>query len=144
MTDIQKWERQLQYDLAEIRRNSQDLANAVTAVRGRGVMQDVFIEVNADGDITDLQIAPGAMRWTTAQLTSVILDCHRKARADARAKVERLVRKADPRIRSQLQQLHGASEASQPERRPMTEAEIQAADDEYFERMNRLGWRGGQ
>ncbi|NQE86275.1 hypothetical protein [Nocardia terpenica] len=144
MTDIQKWERQLQYDLAEIRRNSQDLANAVTAVRGRGVMQGVFIEVNADGDITDLQIAPGAMRWTSAQLTSVILDCHRKARADARAKVERLVRKADPRIRSQLQQLHGASEASQPERRPMTEAEIQAADDEYFERMNRLGWRDGQ
>ncbi len=28
-----------------------------------------------------------------------------------------------------------------PDRRPMTEQEIQAADDAYFERMNRCGWR---
>ncbi|QIS18546.1 hypothetical protein F6W96_09835 [Nocardia terpenica] len=144
MMNIQEWEQQLQQDIAEIRRNGEDLANAVAAVRGRGMMQNVLIEVDADGDITNLQISPAAMRWTSAQLTSVILDCHRKARADASAKVVRIARKADPRISRQLQQLHGASEASQPERRPMTEAEIQAADDEYFERMNRLGWRGGQ
>lgn len=141
MTDIQEWEQQLQHELAEIRRSSQQLAKAVSAVRGRGEVRGVVIEVNADGDITDLQIAPGAMRWTSSQLTTAIVDCHRKARTEVRSKVKRLAAKADPRIRDQLQHLHNGRDQQETGSQPKTEEEIQAADDEYFERMNRGGWK---
>ncbi|MEU2032783.1 YbaB/EbfC family nucleoid-associated protein [Nocardia amamiensis] len=132
----------MQHDLAEVRGNSQHLSKAVAAVRGRGEVRGVSVEVNAAGDITNLQIAPGAMRWHNSQLTSVLLDCHRRARADAKAKAEQIVRRADPRLQQPLRQLFAqADSASKPESRQATEAEIQAADDAYFERMNRRGWR---
>ncbi|MEV6321394.1 YbaB/EbfC family nucleoid-associated protein [Nocardia sp. NPDC051787] len=142
MTDLPAWEQQLQHNLAEIRRNSQRLANVVAAVRGRGEVRGVSVEVNAAGDITNLQIAPGAMRWHNTQLTSVLLDCHRRARADAKAKAEQIVQRADPRLQQPLRQLFAQTDcAPKPESRQATEAEIQAADDAYFERMNRIGWR---
>lgn len=141
MTDIQAWEQQLQQELNDIRRSSKRLAKAVSAVRARGEVRGVVVEVNADGDITDLQIAPGAMRWTSSQLTTAIVDCHRKARTEARSKVERLAAKADPRIRDQLQHLHSGRSRREAEGRPKTEEEIKAADDEFFERMNRGGWQ---
>ncbi|RDI43317.1 YbaB/EbfC family nucleoid-associated protein [Nocardia mexicana] len=140
MTTIPEWEQQLQHELAEIRRNSQQLANAVGEVRGRGELRGINVEVNADGDITSLQIAPGAMRWTSSQLTTALLDCHRHARTDARNKVKRLTRKADPRIREQLNQLQGKQHTPDPPRRPLSDDEAEAADDAYFQRMNRSGW----
>ncbi|MFI5776011.1 hypothetical protein [Nocardia sp. NPDC051570] len=143
MTGLPDWEQQLRHNVAEIRRNGQQLAQAASAVRGLSEIRGVLVEVDASGDITSLQIAPGAMRWTPTQLTSAILDCHRKARADAKTKVEGLVRKADPRIRGQLLAARdvSASPEHQPAPQSRTEEEIQAADDAYFERMNRLGWR---
>ncbi|CAM3953904.1 hypothetical protein NONI108955_01285 [Nocardia ninae] len=137
MTDIQEWERQLMQDLADIRRSSAQLASAIAVVRGRGEVRGVIIEVDADGDITNLQIAPAAMRWSGSQLTATLLDCHRKARADAKARVERLLTKADPRLGKQLPKPH--SEPAPAGRSQPTEEEIQRADDEYFERMNH-GW----
>lgn len=106
-TDIQEWERQLQRELTEIRSNSQQLAAAIAVVRGRSEARGVLVEVDADGDLTDLQIAPGAMHSPGSQLAAVLRDCHRKARADAKAKVKHLVNKADPRIRDQLERLGG-------------------------------------
>ncbi|MFQ6331607.1 hypothetical protein ACLMAL_36555 (plasmid) [Nocardia sp. CWNU-33] len=138
-TDIQEWERQLQRELAEIRSSSKRLADEVAVVRGRGEVPGVLVEVDADGDITDLRIAPGAMRWPGHQLTTALLNCHRKARADAKASAERLLSKADPRIHDQFQRLH--SEQTPEDQRP-SEDEIQAADDAYFERMNQRGWNG--
>ncbi|WP_433755813.1 YbaB/EbfC family nucleoid-associated protein [Nocardia sp. CA-135398] len=140
-TDIQEWERQLQRELAEIRSHSQQLAAAIAVVRGRSEARGVLVEVDADGDITDLQIAPGAMRSPSSQLTAVLRDCHRKARADAKAKVKHLVNKADPRIRDQLQRLGSGQKTPVEQREPKSEAEIQADDDAYFERMNQQGWR---
>ncbi|WP_040700445.1 YbaB/EbfC family nucleoid-associated protein [Nocardia vinacea] len=141
-TDIQEWERQLQRELTEIRSNSQQLAAAIAVVRGRGEARGVLVEVDADGDITDLQIAPGAMHSPGSQLAAVLRDCHRKARADAKAKVKHLVNKADPRIRDQLQHLSSGEQKTLDEQRePKSEAAIQAADDAYFERMNQQGWR---
>ncbi|MFJ1460912.1 YbaB/EbfC family nucleoid-associated protein [Nocardia sp. N2S4-5] len=140
-TDIQEWERQLQRELTEIRSNSQQLAAAIAVVRGHGEVRGVLVEVNADGEITDLQIAPGAMRSPGSQLAAVLRDCHRKARADARAKVKHLVNKADPRIRDQLQRLGSEQKTPDERREPKSEAEIQDADDAYFERMNQQGWR---
>ncbi|MFE9322516.1 hypothetical protein ACIHDR_24345 [Nocardia sp. NPDC052278] len=141
-TDIQEWERQLQRELTEIRSHSQQLAAAIALVRGRSEARGVLVEVSADGDITDLQIAPGTMHSPGSQLAAVLRDCHRNARADAKAKVKHLVNKADPRIRDQLQHLGGGEQKTPDEQRGLrSEAEIQAADDAYFERMNQQGWR---
>jgi DNA-binding protein YbaB len=139
-TDIQEWERQLQRELAEMRSNSQQLASAIAVVRGRGEVRGVLVEVDADGDITDLQIAPGAMRWSSGQLTTALRECHSKARADAKANVKRLLKRADPPIRDQLLKLGSEQETPRDQRGPRSDAEIQAADDAYFERMNQRGW----
>ncbi|MGY5310132.1 YbaB/EbfC family nucleoid-associated protein [Nocardia gipuzkoensis] len=142
MTDLQQWEQQLQHDLTEIRRNSQQAAQALQAVRGRSETRGITIEVNATGDITTLQIAPGAMKWSNTQLTNALLDCHRQAQADAATKAKQAAQTIDPRISASLQQLQNmaATEPRQQRQLPMTEEEIQAADDAYFERMNRPAW----
>ncbi|MFE9580129.1 hypothetical protein ACFYO1_27345 [Nocardia sp. NPDC006044] len=138
MADIEAWERELEHELDEIRRSGAQLANAIAAVRGRGEGRGVLVEVNAEGDITTMQIAPAAMQWSSTQLTSVLIDCHRKARNQATVRVEDILAKADPHISRQLPQKH---RKPAPEcRAPQSEEEIQRADDEYFERMNRGGW----
>ncbi len=141
MTDLPAWEQQLQQDLAEIQRDNQRLIKASATIRGRGEVRGVTVQIDASGDITDLHIAPAAMRWTSNQLSQALIDCHRKARADAKAKTQRLINKADPRIHEHLRRVREASPEPAPESRLRTEAEIQAADDAYFERMNRHGWR---
>lgn len=142
MTSLPEWERQLESDLARIRRDTEKLAAAAAAIRGRGDARGVSVEVSAAGDITDLLIAPSAMSWSGTQLASALLECHRKARADAKAKAERLLQQTDPQIRSRIQELKGGA-ATVPglgdSDRPMTDEEIQAADDAYFQRLNR-GW----
>lgn len=136
MTDIPRWEQQLRTELDEIQRGSLQLSSAVAAVRGRGETRGVAVEVDAGGDIINLQIAPGAMKWTSTQLTAAILDCHRKARADARTQVQHHLKSADPRIREQFDRLRETP--SKPT--PMSPEEVEAADDAYFKRMNRGGW----
>ncbi|MEU1958461.1 hypothetical protein [Nocardia sp. NPDC019304] len=142
MTDLPRWDQQLHHELAEIRRNSQQAAQAIQAVRGRCETRGITIEVNANGDITTLHIAPGAMKWSSTQLTNALLECHRQAQADAAIRVRKAARTVDPRIDAELQQLRNmaAPEPTKPHRPPLTEEEIQAADDAYFERMNRHGW----
>ncbi|AFU05291.1 hypothetical protein [Nocardia brasiliensis] len=140
MTDLQKWEQQLRQELAEIRRSADKLAKSAARVVGRGEARGIAIEVNAHGDITDLQIAPAAMRWSSTQLATALLECHKRARADLRATTEKITRTADPRLRNQLQELLGTAEITSDEpNRSTSEEEIQAADDAYFERINQ-GW----
>lgn len=139
MVNLQEWEQQLQRRIAEIHHHGGQLATRAAAVRGRGEVNGIFVEVDATGDITNLQIAPGAMRWSSNQLTAALLECHRKARADAKAKTDRAIDEADPRIRTQLQQQRSPEAASPPGQAPFTENDIQAADDEYFERRNLYG-----
>ncbi|MEU6190837.1 hypothetical protein [Nocardia sp. NPDC047038] len=139
MTNLQEWEQRLQQDLAQIRRNGQQLAKQAAGLRGRGEVRGVLIEVDTTGEITDLKIAPGAMKWTSTQLTSALLDCHRKARIEVRAKAERLLQKADPRIRGQAKLLETAPIPTGRRSRPTSEADVQAADDAYFERRNLYG-----
>ncbi|WP_280267945.1 hypothetical protein [Nocardia wallacei] len=139
MTDIQQWEQQLQQELTDIRAASRRLASNAAELRGRGEVRGVLVEIDTNGDITALQIAPGAMRWTSTQLTNALLDCHRKARADVKTKAERLIRKADPRIRDQAKALRDPQAADTNARQPKDEAAIQDADDAFYERRNLHG-----
>ncbi|RJO70620.1 YbaB/EbfC family DNA-binding protein [Nocardia panacis] len=138
--DLQEWENRLRQDLAALQSSGYQLATKVATVRGRAEANGVRVEVDADGNITDLQIASGAMQWTSSRLTATLLDCHRNARADARAQIENLAAKSDPHIRDQLQR---ARKIPDPQRhldsQQMTEDEIQAADDAYFHNRNRYG-----
>ncbi|WP_216895622.1 YbaB/EbfC family nucleoid-associated protein [Nocardia alni] len=141
MVNLPEWERHLQQKLADIQRDGQQLASQAAAVRGRHEVSGVLVEVDANGDITSLQIAPGVMRWTSQQLTAALLDCHRKARADAKSKLARLASQASPRIQDQLTHARTRSAAPEQARHPLSEAEIQAADDHYFEKRNlQSGW----
>ncbi|MFF0532714.1 hypothetical protein ACFYT3_30605 [Nocardia amikacinitolerans] len=140
MSDLAEWERQLQANLTEIRRNTAQLGKAVAAVRGRAEIPGLAVEVDAHGTITDLRITRAAMRWTNTQLAKAITDTHRRACADATAKTDRLLQTADPRIRRAAEQLRGESTSTPSPARQMSEEEIQAADDAYFERHNREGW----
>ncbi len=139
--DIPEWERHLRDEVTEIDRNAKELAQNIAAARGRCDVPGIAVEVNGSGDIINLQIAPGAMRWTSEQLSSTLRTCHRKARADATRKIDRLIGQADSRIRQQVQHARGSQAApAGPPRRPKTEEEIQAADDAYFQRMNDGDW----
>ncbi|MBO0880212.1 MAG: YbaB/EbfC family nucleoid-associated protein [Mycobacterium sp.] len=139
MVDLQAWERRVQQRVDEVHRNGQRLADRVAKVRGRGAVSGIRVELNASGDITDLQIAPGAMGWSSAQLTDALLRCHRQARAQVNKKVDSLVGTADPQIREQIDQTRSGRSDSGGERPPMTEEEIQAADDAYFAQRNQYG-----
>ncbi|WP_040694356.1 YbaB/EbfC family nucleoid-associated protein [Nocardia vinacea] len=143
MTYLDEWEQQLQRDLGEIRSSTAKLAKAAAAIRGRSTIHGVAVEVDTAGAITNLHIPAAAMKGTSTQLGDALMEAHRRARADAQAKAEELMRTADPRLRAGIQELRGEpapAPAAQP--KPMTEEQIQAADDAYFERMNEQGWRG--
>ncbi|WP_245568125.1 hypothetical protein [Nocardia jiangxiensis] len=116
VVNLDEWEQQLRRRVAEIHHHGEQVAAKAAAVRGRGEVNGVQIEVDARGDITNFQIAPGAMRWSSNQLTVALLECHRKARADAKAKTNRAIDEADPRIRNQLEQTHAPESAPPPTR----------------------------
>jgi hypothetical protein len=52
MTDLPAWERQLQQNLAGIRRSGENLAKSVASITGYAEVRGVVIEVSANGDIT--------------------------------------------------------------------------------------------
>ncbi|WP_433521621.1 hypothetical protein ACQPZ2_30530 [Nocardia pseudovaccinii] len=79
------------------------------------------------------------MKGTGAQLGDVLIEAHRRACVDAQTKADQLLRTADPRVSEVIHELKGEP-APTVEPQPMTEEDIQAADDAYFERMNRNGW----
>lgn len=137
MTFQADWEAQLQRDLDEIRRSGAHLSTAAKSVRGRCEARGVSIEVDTAGNITRLDIAPGVMGWPPAQLSSTLSAAHAKAKADATSKTQELMLTADPQLRQQLEQLTAEPTAT-PQPPAMTEEEIQAADDAYFQSQN--GW----
>ncbi|MFI2477822.1 YbaB/EbfC family nucleoid-associated protein [Nocardia xishanensis] len=142
MTELAEWERHLEAALAEIRYNTAQLKKAVESVRGTAQISGVAVEVDADGAITELRITPGAMRWSNTQLAKAITDVHQRARADATARTDRILNETNPRLRGAIQQLRVEPNPGQAQRSapPMSEEEIQAADDAYYERRNREGW----
>ncbi|WP_157106932.1 hypothetical protein [Nocardia arthritidis] len=97
------------------------------------------MEVDASGEISSLQIAPAAMKWTSSQLAGAVRDCHSKARSDIKSKIERLLQKADPRLLDQAKLLLAPEARTSQQRRPLDEAAAQEADDAFFERRNLYG-----
>ncbi|WP_040871801.1 YbaB/EbfC family nucleoid-associated protein [Nocardia exalbida] len=139
MTNMGQWEQQLQQQLTEIRRHGEQLIEKAAELRGRGKDRGVLIEVDASGEITSLQIAPAVMNWTSSQLASAVRDCHSKARADIKSKIEGLLQKADPRLLHRSKLLLAPEARTSEHRRPLDEAAVREADDAFFERRNLYG-----
>ena len=99
MSSAPDWDQELDERLRDIRRNATEFSTALSRLRGHGTARGVSIEVDSKGDITSLQIAPSAMSWSAAQLSHVLVECHRSARTDVEAQASRLLRAADPQLR---------------------------------------------
>ncbi|WP_174185762.1 YbaB/EbfC family nucleoid-associated protein [Nocardia barduliensis] len=139
MTNMGRWEQQLQQQLTEIRRHGERVTEKAAELRGHGEVRGVLMEVDASGEITSLRIAPAAMKWTSSQLAGAVRDCHSKARSDIKSKIERLLQKTDPRLLDQAKLLLAPEARSSEHRRPLDEAAVQEADDAFFERRNLYG-----
>ncbi|MGW5456366.1 MULTISPECIES: YbaB/EbfC family nucleoid-associated protein [Nocardia] len=141
MSSTEDWDRELEEHLRVLRRSANEFSTALSRLRGRGTARGVSIEVDANGDITSLQIAPSAMSWSSSQLSHALVEIHRSARSDIQTQTAKLLQTADPQLRLGIEGLNGEpSQTSSTERARLTEAEIQAADDAYFARLNGEEW----
>ncbi|RMI28470.1 hypothetical protein EBN03_30070 [Nocardia stercoris] len=97
--------------------------------------------MSPSGDITRLTIAPRAMKeWSADRLAATIVRCQLAARANIRRQVDDVVMKSDPGFVQHWREMRGIDDSEPQPKETMSEAEVQAADDAYFEYRNRNGW----
>ncbi|WP_280339751.1 YbaB/EbfC family nucleoid-associated protein [Nocardia neocaledoniensis] len=141
MSSTEDWDRELEEHLHDLRRSANEFSTALSRLRGHGTARGVAIEVDAKGDITSLQIAPSAMSRSPSQLSHALVEIHRRARSDIQTQTAKLLQTADPQLRLGIEELKGEpSQTSSIRPARLTEAEIQAADDAYFTRLNGEDW----
>ncbi|MFI9410152.1 YbaB/EbfC family nucleoid-associated protein [Nocardia gamkensis] len=122
------------------------IRSALARIRGTGSAGNGTITaiVDASGHLRDLKLPRDAHRWGD-RLAQLILDATAAAERDAATKVDKATQPLtdDQRVKAGMQAIRETFDHldSPPDpTRMMTEAEIQAADDAYFERMNQQGW----
>ncbi|WP_433754671.1 YbaB/EbfC family nucleoid-associated protein [Nocardia sp. CA-135398] len=132
--------------IAEIKGKTSQVQAAIAKIRGTGTAGNGTITaiVDSAGHLRDLKLTRDATRWGD-RLASMILQATADAEQDAAAKVNKAMRPLthDPRVQAGTNAIREAFGQVAPESQPpkaMTEDEIQAADDAYFERMNQRGW----
>jgi DNA-binding protein YbaB len=121
------------------------IRSALARIRGTGTAAHgtITATVDASGHLRDLQLPRDAHRWGD-KLAQLILNATTAAEHDAATKVDKLMQPLvhDERVKAGMTAIletfdrPGTPHATTT----MSEAEIQAADDAYFERMNREGW----
>ncbi|MFD4433593.1 hypothetical protein [Nocardia sp. NPDC058497] len=76
------------------------------------------------------------------RLAGLIVEATANAERDAATKSERatLPLTEDSRVTAGMKSVRETFGQTEPTMTPMTDAEIQAADDAYFERLNGRGW----
>lgn len=132
--------------LADIRAKADLVRTTMAKIQGIGKAANgtIIATVDAAGHLRALHLPRDAHRLGP-QLAELILEAtaaaERHAAKQAATATQPLT--SDPRIRDGLEAIRETfPDTPEPsKRKPMTEAEIQAADDAYFERMNRTGWR---
>ncbi|WP_433664718.1 YbaB/EbfC family nucleoid-associated protein [Nocardia sp. CA-128927] len=127
----------------EIKSKAHQVRSALARVRGKGTAGNgaVTAIVDSNGRLRDLRLSREALRYGD-RLAELILQATADAETDAATKAQQATRPLtdDHRVQAGLATVTGIIEepASAP-RQPMSEDEIRAADDAYFERLNR-GW----
>ncbi|MGY2126392.1 YbaB/EbfC family nucleoid-associated protein [Nocardia gipuzkoensis] len=132
--------------IEEMKAKASVVKTALDRIRGTGTAGNgtVTAIVDSAGHLRDLKLTRDAHRWGD-RLASLILQATAIAEQDAAAKAEKAMHPLihDERVEAGIKTIREAFGQAEPRPkppRPMTEEEIQAADDAYFERMNRQGW----
>ncbi|MFX0577135.1 YbaB/EbfC family nucleoid-associated protein [Nocardia nepalensis] len=131
--------------IEEMRTKTRAVQGAMAKIRGIGTAGNGAITATVDsaGHLRDLKISSEALRRGD-RLASMILQATAAAEQDAATKAEKAMRPliGDERVEAGMQAIRETFGETNPvpTAKTMTEAEIQAADDAYFERMNRQGW----
>ncbi|MQY22291.1 YbaB/EbfC family nucleoid-associated protein [Nocardia macrotermitis] len=132
--------------LADIRAKADLVRTTMAKIQGVGKAANgtIVATVDAAGHLRDLHLPRDTSRLGT-QLAQLILEATAAAERDAAKQAAAATRPltSDPRVQAGLEAIRETfpSTDEPAKRKPMTEAEIQAADDAYFERMNGTGWR---
>ncbi|MGW5514041.1 YbaB/EbfC family nucleoid-associated protein [Nocardia africana] len=118
----------------------------LAAITGTGTAANgtIIATVDSAGHLRELKLPRDTARLGN-QLAPLILQATAQAENDARRQSAAALRilTSDDRVVAGLKTIRETLSTPDPQpqqQRPMTEEEIQAADDAYFERMNRSGW----
>ncbi|MBF6150216.1 YbaB/EbfC family nucleoid-associated protein [Nocardia nova] len=132
--------------LQEMKTKAAQVKTALATITGIGTAANgaIVATVDAAGHLRDLKLPRDTARLGP-QLATLILQATAEAENDAHHKSAAAVRPltSDDRVASGLKTIRetlGAADSDSTPHRVITEEEIQAADDAYFERMNRGGW----
>ncbi|QBS41358.1 YbaB/EbfC family nucleoid-associated protein [Nocardia sp. CS682] len=132
--------------VAEIKAKSDQVRTALAGICGLGTAGNGAITATVDsaGHLRDLKLTPDALRFG-GRLASLIIQATALAEKDAATKAEVVMRPltSDRRVADGMRTVRATLQQGQQQRRsqqPMTDQEIQAADDAYFEQRNRDGW----
>ncbi|MBU3063126.1 YbaB/EbfC family nucleoid-associated protein [Nocardia sp. NEAU-G5] len=150
MADLEGWEAQQRAALAGMQQKVDVVRAALRRIKVRASSRngELGVTVDAQGHVRDIHLTAQALRLGENRLAQVLLETIQRAEADAaRQAVEAARPLTDDRliaeaVKEARHMTTGKSSAGPPARQPMTEEEIQAADDAYFERLNR-GWTQG-
>lgn len=138
--DLDTMIEEMQVKAARVQAELKEIRGTGTAANGT-----IVATVDSAGHLRDLKLPSNPGRLGN-QLASLILQATAAAEKDAAKKTTQAIRPltGDERVQAGLKTIRetfGKREQSTQQARPMTEAEIQAADDAYFELMNRGGWK---
>ncbi|MBU3066401.1 YbaB/EbfC family nucleoid-associated protein [Nocardia sp. NEAU-G5] len=147
MADLEAWETEQRAALAGVQQKVDVVRAALCRIKVRASSRngELGVTVNAQGHVRDIHLTAQALRLGETRLAQVLLETIQRAEADAARQAADAARPlTDDRLISETMEearrmTTGKSSAEPPTRRPMSEQEIQAADDAYFERLNR-GW----
>ena len=135
----------LDASIEEIQAKANRVKAELKKITGSGTAANGTITATVDsaGHLRDLKLPANTTRLGS-KLPRLILEATAAAEKDARQKTTQAMRPLtdDHRVENGLRTIRETlgTESPPQQRRPMTEEEIQAADDAYFERMNRGGW----
>jgi DNA-binding protein YbaB len=129
----------------EIQAKSARVQAALTQIRGTGTAANgtIIATVDSSGHLRDLAL-PRNTTQPGPQLAALILEATVAAEKDAAQQAARALRPltSDHRVQAGLTSIRATIGTPEPAARltkPMTDAEIQAADDAYFEKRNMQG-----
>ncbi len=147
MADLGNWENEQRASLADMQRKVDAVRSALgrVSVRASSRNGELGVTVDAQGHVQNIRLTAQALRLGEKRLGQVLLETIQQAEADAAREAAKAAKPltGDRLIAETMKEARrmatGRSAAEPQARRPMTEEEIQAADDAYFERLNR-GW----
>ncbi|MFQ6397563.1 YbaB/EbfC family nucleoid-associated protein [Nocardia sp. KC 131] len=132
--------------IEEMKTKAAQVQAALAKIRGIGTAGNgtVTAIVDSGGHLRDLKLHRSALQWGD-KLSGMILQATVTAEQDAAAKAELAIRPLtqDQRVEAGMRTIRETLGQAEPKPRApeiMTEEQIQAADDAYFERMNERGW----